>query len=391
MAVAQVSFTWGVEVYQAIAMYGFIIVLSGILLGQAGAGVIVILIISFLSLVYYGHQNNLIPVDTDWKQKPFGISDLIVLNSTFAVTALVSWLSSREITKSLKRAISSEKEARSLAENLKNQRDNLEALVEERTKDLRQAQFEKMQQMYSTVELGRVAAGLLHDVNNPLTVIALNLDTIQRHTQMLSKQDKIPDLSQSVESALLASKKVEAIVKASKNQVLDKKRTNTFKIIEEIRQISLLFEYRIKNNNIKLLIQGDESITIHSYEPQFAQVIANLLANAIDSFTKQKLKKITVSVRNLDKHIEIVVEDNGRGIKQRHLSKLFEPLFTTKVKDGGTGLGLFMSHKIVNEILLGEISVRSIYKKGSVFTVILPKKINCNEKKSTGPRRPSRG
>ena len=128
----------------------------------------------------------------------------------------------------------------------------------------------------------------------------------------------------------------------------------------------------IKNFNIKLIKEVKNNSLIKGYKREFAQVMLNLISNAKDALTQREIKnpliKITLDLK--DKKVIITVEDNAGGIKEEHLSSIFDPYFTTKEGLKGTGLGLYMSKMIIEKNMNGELFFVNT-KEGALFTIIL--------------------
>lgn len=125
----------------------------------------------------------------------------------------------------------------------------------------------------------------------------------------------------------------------------------------------------IKKEIVVLETHFDQSIEAISVDAQLIkQVLVNLLLNATQAMPQEN-GKITVTTQRVIKGIEIIIEDNGKGIDQESLPRIFDPFFTTK--DTGTGLGLAVSNKII-EIHQGYIRAESIVGIGSTFTIYLP-------------------
>jgi signal transduction histidine kinase len=124
----------------------------------------------------------------------------------------------------------------------------------------------------------------------------------------------------------------------------------------------------------------DETIGNINIIPQdIGRVILNLITNAFYAVTEKKKKlqsgfepTVSVSTKKQENRILISVKDNGDGIPQKVLDKIFQPFFTTKPTGEGTGLGLSMSYEIVTKEHQGELRVETREGEGSVFTIVLP-------------------
>ncbi len=111
-----------------------------------------------------------------------------------------------------------------------------------------------------------------------------------------------------------------------------------------------------------------------SYPGALAQVLSNLIANALlHAYHPETSGIIRVIGHNLGDRISVLVEDDGAGIPTEHLSRIYDPFFTTKRGSGGSGLGLHIVFNIVHETLHGDIVCRSVPGQGTSFTLTLPR------------------
>lgn len=156
----------------------------------------------------------------------------------------------------------------------------------------------------------------------------------------------------------------------------DKKMFSLNKSIENTKNI---LKQGIRNNSIECEISIPKDIFIYGYKNEFSQVIFNLLSNARDAImsNKPKTPKIKIQVKNKKNSAEISVSDNGGGIPPDILPSIFDPYFTTKSEGKGTGIGLYMAKKIIENHMDGSLLVHNT-KDGVCFTIVLP-----IEKKST--------
>lgn len=212
--------------------------------------------------------------------------------------------------------------------------------------------------------VGELAAGVAHEIRNPLSAISGSVQILV---------DELPKDNSSRIFGGVVLKEIERLngiiedllyfAKPSKHYVTS---INPNELVENV--LFLLLP-SIKKEIVVLDRHFDSSIGIISVDIQLIkQVLVNLLLNAIQALPKE-YGKITVTTKGMIKGIEIIIEDNGKGIDQESLPKIFDPFFTTK--DTGTGLGLAVSNKII-EIHQGYIRAESIVGLGSTFTIYLP-------------------
>jgi len=140
-------------------------------------------------------------------------------------------------------------------------------------------------------------------------------------------------------------------------------------------------EFLYQNINI---IEDTKKIELKALENEFIQVLINIFTNARDELVRKDMdeKFILISARKREGNIILNIKDNAGGIKEDHITRVFEPYFTTKEESKGTGIGLYMCSEIITKHMKGEIRVRNkeyYYKnkayKGALFTIILPDNI----------------
>lgn len=140
----------------------------------------------------------------------------------------------------------------------------------------------------------------------------------------------------------------------------------------------------ILNNSIKIKKNYESTHLLNGFENEYIQAIVNIINNAIDAIKLQELildeRYINITSQNLDDLIKITISDNGGGIDQHIINKIFEPYFTTKHKSIGVGLGLTMAHKIITQRNHGKIKIENSVLQyndteflGAKVTITLPK------------------
>jgi signal transduction histidine kinase len=155
-----------------------------------------------------------------------------------------------------------------------------------------------------------------------------------------------------------------------------KNENETFSLKEVIDTSLNLFNSRELKCKIEVNTQADMENKILGTKNGLVQVLLNLLSNASDSIencdTNTQIEYlIKINVKNDSKNIIIEVEDNGKGIDEKIINRIFEPYFTTKFKSHGTGIGLYMSKVIIEEHMKGSLTVKN-GSKGAIFTILLP-------------------
>jgi len=217
---------------------------------------------------------------------------------------------------------------------------------------------------------GLLAAGIAHEVGNPLTSISTIVQVLERRGPDEYTREKL---------ALVGGQlaRIQGIVRELTTFGRPASQERAWFSIHEIVDEAL---------NIAKYYLGTKSRTIHSSVPtnlpvlfgvrdQLVQVIFNLVLNAIDATAKGGAIEITTTLSGGD--LEIAVRDNGTGIDPDHRSRIFRPYFTTKRQ--GTGLGLFVTHKIVHEYG-GNVTFDSELGAGTTFRIRLPVPIQMSQR-----------
>jgi signal transduction histidine kinase len=361
LATAYGAYTWGVDLPSVLLSFALLIVMSSILIGIRFAllvtGVIVVLVL-ILGIL----ESSVTRGESHWRLQPFVFDDAIEYIAYLFVIMAISWLSNREMEKTLKRARHSE-------ETLMKERDTLEIKVEERTRELKQAQREKMTQLYRFAEFGRLSSGLFHDLMNPLTVMSLNMEKLQKNT---SKETSV--VNEPLQKAINASKKIEHFIGTVRKQVQMQGTECVFSINEEIEQAIELLTHKARHAGVTLHFNNPFIFQTYGNPIKLHQTVVNLLSNAIDSYDNSPLKTrpvmLTIAAQN--SMIILEVSDKGSGIPETILSKIFDPFFTTKTYYKGIGLGLSTTKEVVEKYLHGTIAVTSKAGEGSTFAITFP-------------------
>lgn len=219
--------------------------------------------------------------------------------------------------------------------------------------------------------IGEMAAGVAHELNNPLTAIIGNASVLLRITKHGEKAFKL------LEDVKHCGQRCKRIIQ----NLLTFARQDNYSLepldINQVVTNSLsLVAYQIQKSNIYIKVNPGKNLPpIMGNKQQLEQVIINFLLNARDALDNTKNRKIIITTRIIEYEnkaaIEVAVFDNGEGIEAKNLEHIFNPFFTTKNSTKGTGLGLSVSLGIA-ETHRGTIKVRSKPGNGSTFSLILP-------------------
>jgi len=241
----------------------------------------------------------------------------------------------------------------------------LEDKVKAKTEELINTQNQLIQYEKLTA-IGKLAAGIAHEINNPLTSILLNSYLI---AEKMGKTSALQEnLKMIIDETTRCGTIVKGLLQFSRQSVPEKRPAQMNEVINDTL---LLFESQILVSNVKVIKNlGDGLPLVMVDTNKIKQVFTNLLLNALDAMPKGGLLTISSWLTDDKTHIEVSFADTGRGITAEQKSKIFDPFFTTKGTKG-TGLGLSVSYGIIEQHS-GTITVESDVDVGTVFTIRLP-------------------
>jgi len=226
------------------------------------------------------------------------------------------------------------------------------------------------------VTVGTLAAGVGHEINNPLTSVLTNLYLAMEEVDALSagaRTARLAALAEALEEARKGADRIRTIVRGLGTLARIETHTGAVDLRAAIALSLQIAEHELRTRaHVTVEVSADAAVAADV--SQVSQVLVHLLVNAAQSFATAEPAKNQVSVTA---HVEegglacVKVSDNGPGIAPENLAHVFDPFFTTKGVGGGTGLGLAICHGVVSSVG-GRIEVESRHGEGTTFTVHLP-------------------
>ena len=249
----------------------------------------------------------------------------------------------------------------------------------EKEKDFRTRMEQQMIATERLASLGTLAAGVAHEINNPLAIIRESAGWMK---SILAK-DELAEMPRRNDFEMALGKIENAVERARRitHQLLGSVK-QTDAALSEVNLKGLLEETlslqqkEAAGKKIELLLDVDSDMDLIWTDPyKLRQVLINLITNAIHA--TESGGRITMMGRSTADQVTLTIEDTGRGIPREHLKKIFEPFFSTKPPGEGTGLGLFVTRSIIDK-LGGRIEVESRLGQGTKFSIRLPKQPDIN-------------
>lgn len=230
-----------------------------------------------------------------------------------------------------------------------------------------------LQQNLKMAMMGEMIANIAHQWRQPLNQISLLKDILveQYYFKELT-DDQVDEFREKMNDTL---RYMSHTIDDFRNFFLPKKEKEDFDINLGIKSAINIINASIQNNNIELNVTYfSDKVIILGYSNEFTQVIINLISNSKDAILSKRIDngKIDISLFEFENSINVQISDNGGGIPSEIIDRIFEPYFTTKFSSKGTGLGLYMSQKIIQG-MNGTIHVKNS-SNGAVFTIELEKR-----------------
>jgi signal transduction histidine kinase len=207
--------------------------------------------------------------------------------------------------------------------------------------------------------MGEMIGNIAHQWRQPLNIISITASGARLKKEMDILSDEM--LDDALKSISETTEHLSNTIDVFKDFLKEDKEKSLFNLSQNINNNLSLIESILKENHISLDLNLDNEIYLYNFANEFSQALINILHNASDAISlkrkKDELRVIKISTKQIKDSVLIEIVDNAGGIANEIIDKIFEPYFTTKHKYQGTGLGLYMTHKIIQSSMKGKITV----------------------------------
>ncbi len=265
-----------------------------------------------------------------------------------------------------------EEELRSHQEAIEKLNNTLEQKIHEEVEKNR----EKDQMMYQQSRLasmGEMIGNIAHQWRQPLNIMALVMQDIYISDQLGNLSSQKVEESYNKANNLLQY--MSQTIDDFRNFFKESDDEEVFSLKDAVESVYGLVSTNLAYHHISCEIHVEEDSMITGGLNEFKQVMINILNNAQEAITvnDSSKKEIRITISKKGSHAVVLVHDDGGGIKKEVLLKIFDPYFTTKAQTQGTGLGLYMSKRIIENMMLGSLSAKNV-RNGAEFRIALPLK-----------------
>jgi len=263
-----------------------------------------------------------------------------------------------------------QEEVNKKTQELKDLNENLHHDIQRQLSEIREKDGLLLEQA-RLASMGEMIGNIAHQWRQPLNTLGLIFQKIP----ILQQRDKLDEetLQITIDKGMHVINQMSATIDDFRFFFQDNKDTETFKLIETVENCHALLSPILEQDNIQFKSIIDENILVHGHMNQLSQVLLNIINNAKDALNENSVQDpfITVSSYCDNNKIAIDITDNGGGIPKDIIKKIFDPYFTTKEEGKGTGIGLFMSKRIIEESMKGKLNISNT-DVGAKFSIILP-------------------
>lgn len=271
--------------------------------------------------------------------------------------------------------------------------------IEQDVRDARDASDEALKNLRETqnslieaeklAALGRLVAGVAHEVNNPVGISLTVASSLERRSRLFGEEivrgelrrsslnDFVKACSEAADQLVTNLNRAAELIQSFKQVAADRNYSDrrTFDMRDLTEQLITSLRPGIGKNNVKIQMECEPDLAMTSYPGSYGQVLTNLFVNAIThAFPDRAAGEIDIKVRRAgNDQVELLFSDNGCGMTADVRRQAFDPFFTTRRDQGGTGLGLHIVYNLVTNRLGGRINMRSEAGKGTHVHIVLPR------------------
>jgi PAS domain S-box-containing protein len=226
-------------------------------------------------------------------------------------------------------------------------------------------------QQSKLASMGEMIGAIAHQWRQPLNTLALTIQDVE-DAYFFDELDE-QYIKESSGKAMEQINYMSSTIDDFRSFFRQNQKDEVFSIFEVIEQSLKITQTGLLSKNIKLIKDCEKDLKVKGLKNQYVQVVINLIKNAQDALVEKSIENpfIKISLFEIDKLSLFQIEDNGGGIPEEFLEKIFEPYFTTKHQSVGTGLGLYMSKMIIEGNLHGQLKVKNT-EKGAKFIIEAP-------------------
>ncbi|MBF0342697.1 MAG: PAS domain S-box protein [Nitrospirae bacterium] len=258
---------------------------------------------------------------------------------------------------------------------LKELHKSLEQKVESGIRKIFQQQQMLVQQS-KMATMGEMIGSIAHQWRQPLNALGLIIQDVEDAYEYGELDKNYIDnlIKDSITQINFMSQTIDDF----RNFFKPSKEKTTFNIVKAIKEVIVMVKAMLNSKSIKVETESEEDITVTGYHNEFMQVILNMINNSKDAILENRINNdihggiISISINKHDGIVKIEIKDNGGGIPEHVKERIFEPYFTTKGEEHGTGIGLYMSRIIIEKNMGGHLYVDNYVKdgvSGAIFTI----------------------
>lgn len=281
--------------------------------------------------------------------------------------------------------------------------DKMEALVAQRTEEW-QAAMDKLKRTQNQLvehekqaSLGKMVAGIAHEINTPIGVCVTAASHMNDQVNELKRlflageldeQEFVQFIDTCIEAMDIILKnnaRASNLIQSFKRVAVDQssEQQRQFLLKEYLQEVILSLRPTLKQLPHHITIDCDPSLMCHTYPGALSQVITNLIMNSIlHGFEAEQIGTMTIQAQLRDETVELIYADDGIGLDEEGVKNLFDPFYTTKRNEGGSGLGAHLVYNLVSQKLQGKVDIKTAPNEGLVYHILFPRLLAKDHSKS---------